>query len=275
MNNSSTNHLIFPFQKRFLYLEIALHIIIGSVFIISWFPAIISLIAYNVIIFSAFRAAIYLNATAIAILFLFLFLKKEISKYSIIVYNDKLVIKTPYKISSLSFNEITSIKIKILPFIRGYLKLTAGSKKLFVPLIVERPEKLIRSIQNSVNYSGKSDLLCEKLTNKISKKLLKFEFAYMRSVNVFPILSRSCFYMILINVFIAKEVWGNGIIPILLWAISGMFFPPAVYAFTEWKSNRFSKTPPLAFNSSEYIFSSFIIFPVYLISGIIFRSFFQ
>lgn len=275
MDNIPDNQINFSFQKRFLYLEIMLHIIIGSVFIISWFPAIVSIISYNVIITSAIRAAIYLNATAIALLILFLFFKKEISKYKVIVCTDKLIFKTPYKISSVSFYDITSINITTIPFIRGYLKITTEYKTLIVPLFVEQPEMLIRSVQDGISHCGKTGLLNDDSIKKIKKKLLNFEISYSRSVNSFSTLSRSCLYMIFINVFIAKEVWGTGLIPILLWAISGMFFPPVVYAFTEWKNNLFSKTAPLLINSEEYILSGFLLFPLYLISGILFRSFFQ
>lgn len=275
MENIPDNQINFSFQKRFLYLEIILHIIIGSVFIISWFPAIISIISYNVIITSAIRAAIYLNATAIAFLILFSFFKKEISKYSIIVCTDKLILKTPYKISSVSFYDITSINIVTIPLIRGYLKITAENKTLIVPLLVEQPEKLLRSVQDGISHCGKTGLLTDDSIKKIKKRLLNFEISYSRSVNSFSTLSRSCLYMIFINVFIAKEVWVTGLIPILLWAISGMFFPPVVYAFTEWKINLFSKTAPLLVSSEEYILSGFLLFPFYLVSGILFRSFFQ
>ncbi|MDO5576582.1 MAG: hypothetical protein Q4F84_05840, partial [Fibrobacter sp.] len=53
----------FSFQKRFLYLEIILHIFAGIIFIISWFPTIVSLISLSTIIPSAIRTAVYLNGT--------------------------------------------------------------------------------------------------------------------------------------------------------------------------------------------------------------------
>lgn len=265
----------FSFQKRFLYLEIILHTFAGTIFIVSWFPTIVSLISLNMIIPSAIRTAVYLNGTAFSLLFLFSLLKKDLSKHLIVICDNKLTFKKPYKISTVNFGDIKKIKLISIPFIRGYLKLYTEHSSLTVPLLVERPEKLLLSILESLDNCGQADIPDKKSVEKLTKKLSAFETAYSRSANAFAILSRSNLYMLFINIFIAKEIWQIALIPMLLWAISGMFFPPVIYAFTEWKNSILSHKKRFSFGMNEYILSSIIFFPVYLAWGIFFRSFFE
>ncbi|MDO5576583.1 MAG: hypothetical protein Q4F84_05845, partial [Fibrobacter sp.] len=188
-------------------------------------------------------------------------LKKDLSRHLIVIYDNKLTFKKPYKISTINFCDIKRIKLVSIPFIRGYLKLYTEHSSLTVPLLVERPQKLLLSIQECICNCGKTDIFDKKSAEKLAKKLSAFETAYSRSANAFAVLSRSNLYMIFINIFIAKEIWRIALIPMLLWTISGMFFPPAIYAFTEWKNSIFSRKKSISFGLNEYILSSIIFFP--------------
>ena len=96
MGESLKNEL-FRLQPRFLYLELLFLYAIASFCIISWFPPIFSLLAYDGILRSAIKASLLLNFTAFVIFLLYRFIKNEMRRISIIITNDQIIKKVSPK----------------------------------------------------------------------------------------------------------------------------------------------------------------------------------
>jgi hypothetical protein len=275
---NSQDRLSFTVQKRFLYPEIILLSLIGVIFIFSWFPAIFSILAYGALIQSALRAATYLNATAIALLLLYHFVKKELRKIEVVFMDERLILKTAYKVTTIRISEITNLRYKKIPFLKGLITVIAKDASIAVPLCIENCKEFTSTLMNVLTDLNKTDVFDMNSNRLLLEDVTVFQNSYNRLKPAFYPLIGISISIFFVNILIASIIWNLALIPLLLWSITGAYFPVIAYAIADWNINRKIKLTGKENYaddfSVEYLFSGLLIFTLYLITGIFFKAFF-
>jgi hypothetical protein len=92
-----------------------------------------------------------------------------------------------------------------------------------------------------------------------------------------PLLTLSIF-MLPVNVLIGAVFWNMSILPLMLWAVSGPFFPLFSYAVADILIRRRPTQPDFEVALSQddlriVIRSGFVFFLLYLVSGIVYKAY--
>jgi hypothetical protein len=270
---------IYDYQRRFIFAETSVLSLFTATLLISWFPNIFSYIAFGVIIPNAIKAATYLSVTLFSLLFLLSFLKKELKNSKIILTDELVVKKKPYKITHVPFAEITGISIKRLPLLCSFLIINAKSR-LVIPFIVADMTGLIDRIQTRLIENGKFNVNGTKI-DQLKTDAAIHDFLYKISLKAFPFVRRAMFLSCLIGIIIAYEYWEMAYLPVLLWGVAGLFFPPIAYSlacfFVKQKIKKAEPGKNTGYGpdfSSEFYAASLIAFVLYIIAGILFKTFY-
>ncbi|HON12443.1 MAG TPA: hypothetical protein PLE24_16385 [Chitinispirillaceae bacterium] len=281
MMNTDTRK-IFRLQRRFLYTEVIFTAVVAGVFVLSWIPSLLSFVTYGIIIGSALRAAIYLNSTIAALLFFMFFLKRELRRVEYIVTDDRIIRKSPYRISLIRFTDVLRINfIKIFPS-KGFLVLYSNDGSIKVPLYLEELDIFLETLRKNLEVSGKASVLDLTGFRKAEGKSAVYMKAYRRSLDAFFPLIGFSFLVFAANFLIAEEFWGMDMVRQLFWAVIGLFFPVCAYAVYDWHLNHMSSSDASVNDSlisdngrGWYYYYVFFSLVCYFLSGIFFRFVFQ
>lgn len=267
---------IYDYQRRFIFAETSVLSLLTAILLISWFPNIFSYLMFGVIIPNAMKAATYLSVTLFSIVILLSFMKKELKNSKIILTDELIVKRKPYKLAQVQFAEITGISIKRLPFI-SFLIIDA-KHRLTIPFIVENMSGLIDKIQARLIENGKFDVKGTEI-NQIKSDAAVHDLLYKTSLNAYPLVLRAMLLSCLVGVVIALEFWEMAYLPILLWGIVSLFFPPFTFGLASLfikqkvkKSSSVNITASKPDFSSEFYTASLIAFVIYLMFGILFKT---
>ncbi len=277
MGESVKNEL-FRLQPRFLYLELFFLYAIASFCIISWFPPIISLLAYEGILRSAIKASLFLNFTAFVIFLLYRFIKGEMNRVSVIITDDQIIKKGFSRTTSVRLSDINNIQYVRVPGIRGFLKLSTSDNVLKVPLFLEHTITLISSLQSRL--SENPNVLASINDTKLFEDVRVFQDSYQRSLRAFSPLIQISLSLFIFNTIVAVEFWEFALIPTLLFAMTGLFLPSFGYYIADVKINHSvrnlfrSDTAEIHNSGMEYLYSGFLMFTLYLFIGILFKAVF-
>lgn len=276
--NSSQNVEVFKLQPRFLYLEILFLSAIAVLFIISWFPSVFSLLAYEMIIRSALRAAMFLNCTAVVLFLLYRHLKSELRRFSVVLTEDQIIKSGISGSNKIRLSDITSIKYVRIPLLRGFLKLSTNDNTMRIPLFIEDQSQLLISLNKKVSGQFK---ICDIVSDTtLLQDLAVFKDSSNRSLNVFPALIGISLSMFTLSTFIAIEFWDLALIPLLLFAMTSLLLPLLGYAIADYKISQsvrnFFRTDTATIHNTatEYLYSGLLIFFLYLSLGILFKAVF-
>lgn len=277
----TTNHMeVYAFQKRFIYTETAVIFILAALIIVSWFPTMVSLVAFGVTIKSVLRAAIYLSITSVSFVFFLLLIKKELRSIRIIITDESIIRKTPYKITTIHFNEITKIEFRPMPFMVGVLKITAGSS-IVIPCFIENLSNLVETLEKHLTENGISRCFDKASLDTLKLRAGTHDISYGFSQYYFNLIIRMMLACACINLFIAYGYWDFEYLPLLIWTISGFAFPIFAYGLADFLIKR-KKGLPIRQNDrelvqnykNEFLTGCMIVFVVYLITGILFKTFY-
>ncbi|HEX3020272.1 MAG TPA: hypothetical protein VHP36_08210 [Chitinispirillaceae bacterium] len=277
MDESLKNEL-FRLQPRFLYLEMIFFCVIASFCIISWFPPIFSLLAYETILQSAVNASVLLNITALIFFLLYKFTKNELRRFCIIITDDQIVKKGFSGTNAIRFSDITGLDYIRVPALRGFLKISTADSVLKIPMYIEHPTLFLTSLQSRLNdYSIISaNIVGPQLREDVSV----FQDSCQRSRRSFLPLIFISLFMFCFNTLIAVQFWDLALIPVLLFAITGLFLPLFAYYIADIKISRSVRNllrtdSAEIYNSGmEYLHCGLIIFILYLFIGILFKAVF-
>lgn len=278
MNTDINNTIIFKLQKRFLYVEMLFFSSITSLCIISLFPAIFSILAYETIIPSAIRAAIFLNITAFILFMLSRIIKTEIQSFSIALTDDKIIKKGFFNTVSIQYSEITGFRyIKNMGFQR-YLKISAVNNAVLIPLSIDKPIVFVDILKSRMS---KSILNPNSLLDpRFHEDLKVFYDSYNRSLAAFHPLIIISIFLFFFNFVIAAQFWDLALIPVLLFAITGFIIPIVTYAIANNRIKKSlrnllrSESPEIHNANVEYLYSGLLMFIFYLSFGIFFKAIF-
>ncbi len=277
MSESFKNE-VFRLQARFLYLEMLFLYAIASFCIISWFPPVFSLLAYEEILRSALKASVLLNMTALILFLLYKFFKGEMRRISIMITDNQIIKKGFSGTTSVCFSDITSLEYIRMPGLRGFLKFSTSDKVLKIPLFMEHTVKFTASLQTRLNEYPK--VLANINKTQLYEDATVFQDSYQRSLKAFSPLIMISLLLFFINTIIAVEFWGLALIPILIFAMTGLFLPLIAYHLADVKINQSvrnllrSDTAQIHNSCMEYLHSGFLTFILYLLVGILFKAVF-
>ncbi|HMA63707.1 MAG: hypothetical protein ACM31E_11960, partial [Fibrobacterota bacterium] len=71
---------VYNYQKRFIYIEAPLYSLIITVLLVSWLPALLSVVAYDTLYPSTIRFGITLDVTVIVFLVIIALVRSEVRK---------------------------------------------------------------------------------------------------------------------------------------------------------------------------------------------------
>jgi len=269
---------IYDYQRRFIFAETLVLSILTAILLISWFPNIFSYVVFGVTIPNAMKAATYLSITLFSLIFLLYFFKKELKNSKIILTDEYVIKRKPYKITHVPIAEITNISIKKVPLLCSFLIINAKSR-LVIPFIVENMADLASKIQMRLIENGKFDLN-ETEIEQFKAEAAVHDVLYKISVNAFPFVLRTTFLCCLVSIIIAYEFWEMAYLPVVLWGIAGLFFPPFSYGLTSlFVKQKLSKKEPdnifqISDFSSDFYASALVAFVIYLTAGILFKTYY-
>jgi hypothetical protein len=131
---------------------------------------------------------------------------------------------------------------------------------------------------NALTDLNKTHIFDAKSNHLLLEDITVFQNSYDRLKPAFYPLIGISISIFFINILIASIIWDLALIPLLLWSITGAYFPIIAYAIADWNINRKIKMTgqgKYAYDFDvEYLFSGLLIFTLYLITGILFKAFF-
>lgn len=275
MDENLKNEL-FRLQPRMLYLELFFLYTIAFFCIISWFPPIFSLLAYEGILRSAINASLLLNFTAFVVFLLYKFIKGEMSRVSVIITDDQVIKRGFSRTTSVRFSDINNLQYVRIPGIRGFLKFSTSDNVLRIPLFIEHTVSFIASLQSRLNENPNS--LTSINDTRLFEDVKVFQDSYQRSLRAFSPLILISLFLFFFNTIIAVEFWELALIPTLLFAMTGLIIPSFGYYIADVKINHSvrnllrSNTAEMHNCGMEYLYSGFLMFILYLFIGIFYKA---
>jgi hypothetical protein len=278
MENSDLKK-IYSYQKRFIYIEAPLYSLIGTLLLLSWFPAIIGYLAYGIIYPSTIRFAVFFDITASILIALIKIVKFDLKKNMFIITDESIIFKATGKLRSMFFNDINLCKHVQTTFAE-YVQITSSDKTILLPFSINGIHDLLLHINEYLIVNGKAQTLDEPSPGSMLVAARLRQLAYLREKKAFSPLFLTTFFLTFFNIFIAYKYWELEIIPVLMWAIIGFVLPLNSFALAEQLINKQLKGTDSQFSEKKfeksaysfYLFSGFLFLLLYLTAGILFKA---
>lgn len=269
---------VYNYQKRFVYIDAPLYALIIIVFLVSWLPALLSVVAYNTMYPSAIRFGLYLDITLIILLIIIGFIRSEVQKTMFLISEDAIVFKAPGKLRQIFFSDITLCRHIQTPFTE-HVHIVSPEKSITLPFSINGIYDLILMINEHLITIGRTSVLEEKTSGAMISAACLRKFAYQREKKAFMPLVASTLLLTAISIFIAYRIWELALIPIFMWSVICFIVPLNTFMFAEYLINKQVKKLECRINDqthakiaqNNYIFSGILFFTLYLCAGLVFR----
>jgi hypothetical protein len=278
MENSDLKK-IYSYQKRFIYIEAPLYSLIGTLLLLSWFPAIIGYLAYDIIYPSTIRFAVFFDITASILIAIILIVKYDLKKNIFVITDESIIFKAPGKLRSMFFSDINLCKHVQTAFAE-HVQITSSDKTILLPFSINGIHDLLLHLNEYLIVNGKAHTLDEPSPGSMLVSARLRQFAYHREKKAFSPLFLTTFFLTFFNIFIAYKYWELEIIPVLMWAIIGFLIPLNSFALAEQLINKQVKGADSQFDGKQlekptysfYLLSGFLFLLLYLAAGILFKA---
>jgi hypothetical protein len=269
---------VYNYQKRFIYIEAPLYALIITVLLVSWLPALLSVIAYDTLYPSTIRFGVYLDVTVIIFLVIIGLVRSEVRKTIFLISEDAIVYKAPGKLRQIFFSDITLCKHIQTP-LTEHVQIVSPDKSITLPFSISGIHDLILTINEHLITENKTSVLDEKTDGAMISSACLRKFAYQREKKAFMPLVTSTLLLTVLNIFIAYKIWELDVIPIFMWSVIGFILPLNIFTFAESLINKQVKKLECRINDeahakiaqNNYIFSSIMFLIMYLCAGLAFR----
>jgi hypothetical protein len=274
---TTENNFSFKFQKRYIYIELIITAITAIVLISVWSPTIYTKIAYGVIVPSAVRAATFVTFTLIMIILLGSYILKEILKIEFIITDERLIAKSPYRIKSIQFSQITSVSFVRFPLHNGFLKITSAEQNVSIPLYLEDLEEFVQSFATSLVRYGNADALDKECITSLKESSRICSTSYKRAQGAFKPIFLASTFLLFFNLFVGNNYWQLTFFNQLFWCGSSWLLPVIFYIISDQYLNHIVKhaikmNSPLPRSESVYYYVLFYMVLIYFVSGWFFVS---
>jgi hypothetical protein len=254
---------------------------IGLVFV-AWVPFVMELFYQGVSDGSAFRAAAYATATFLFLVLLGRLGKREFDRTRFIVSLDGLIRRDPYRTVSVTWRDITGVRVRRIPGAKGALEITAPGAKIVLPSTILGFGQLCGAIQRGLERAGRAELLENGFLRVMEAMGTMSERWNERAKKAFWPIVAATVGTLSFNILVSSLVWETGTLSLIVWAGTTLPLPLLVYAVADFRLNRkFEKALRAGSNTAvkddlagELVFGFLIVAPVYGIFGIIARTIF-
>jgi hypothetical protein len=274
---ATETNLIFKYQKRYIYVELIITAITAILLFSVWSPNFYAKVTYGIFVPSAFRAALFVTSTIIAVIFLVKFFHKEILKTDIIITDERLIIKTPYNIKTVTFSEITSVEYLKVSLHNGFLKITTGDKTIRIPLYIDDMEEFVQAFATGLVRFGGSEVIDRECITILKEVSQICSTSYNRAQNAFVPLFLGSILLLVFNLIVALNFWELSFIKLLFWCSTSWLLPVIFYIISDQYLNHLVKKSvkektmmPEAINTYCYVL--FFIVLIYFTLGWFFTS---
>ncbi len=270
---------VYSYQKRFTYIEAPLYSFIISLFILSWFPAVIAYYVYGVIYPSTIRFGLFLNISSTISIFVIALIKSDFKKTMFAITDDAIIFKAPGKLRTINFSDITLCKHTQTPF-RNFIQITSAQRNILLPFSINGIHDLILHLHERLIANGKTTVLDESSPGSMISEALVHKKAYLREKTAFFPLIVSTLFLTFFDLLMAYKFWELDLIAILIWAIIGFLIPLNVFAFAEFLINQLVKKTESPDNKgicqsnpegSYYLLSILLFLMIYFSLGILIK----
>ena len=266
---------VYSYQKRFIYIEAPLYSLIGSLLILSWFPAIIGFLVYDVIYPSAIRFGLLFDLTASITIAIILFVKNDLKKTLFVVTEDSIIFKAPGKLKTVFFNDITLCK-HVQTSLSEHVQITSADKTILLPFTINGIHDLLLHLCEQLIVNGKTGTLDEPSPGSMLVAAQLRKHAYLREKKAYSPLIQTTFLLTFFNIFIAFKFWELELVSGLMWSIVGFLIPLNSFALAEQLINKQFKGDGSQMEETHfsfYLLSSILFLMLYLAAGIFFKAF--
>ncbi len=270
---------LYTLPSRFIYFELLIYILIFCLFVFGWFPSIVSILRYGIVLPSAQRAAVFLNITAVLLFLFYLFVKREMRLVAFILTDDSLIFKTSQGSNKISFPEIRSVSFKRFSVFGGFLIVNSYDETISIPMMLLKISDLIERLEHAYRKAAGSSVVPDTMWRDIQKAGLISESAARRSTVAFkPLLSISGI-IVPASVFIGALYWDMPAIPLLLLSVSSAIFPLCSYAVSDLIIRRHEAmcydkntiTAERFDHEKVYVWTGLVSLLIYLFAGTIYK----
>jgi hypothetical protein len=274
---TTENNFSFKYQKRYIYIELIITAISAIVLISVWSPTIYTKIGYGIIVPSAVRAATFVTLTLTMIILLALYIQKEILKIEFIITDERLIVKSPYRMKSILYSQITSVSLVRFPLHNGFLKITSTEQDLSIPLYIEDMEEFVQSFATGLVRYGNAEVLDRECITSLKETSKISSTSYRRAQNAFKPIFLASMFLLLFNLFVGNNYWQLTFFKQLFWCGSSWLLPVIFYIISDQYLNHLVKhaiktNSPLPKPESVYYYVLFYMVLIYFTSGWLFVS---
>jgi hypothetical protein len=234
-------------------------------------------VTYGIIVPSAFRAALFVTSTIVAAIFLVKFFHKEILKTDIIITDERLIIKNPYNIKTVTFSEITSVEYLKVPLHNGFLKITTNDNTIRIPLYIDDMEEFVQAFATGLVRFGGSEVIDRECITILKEVSQICSTSYNRAQNAFLPLFLGSILLLVFNLVVALNFWELTFLKLLFWSSTSWLLPVIFYIISDQylnhqvkKSFKEKTLMPEAINAYCYVL--FFILLIYFTLGWLFTS---
>jgi len=237
-------------------------------------PTILYIFLYGEPYGPALKAASYLTGTSVMALVLLFLVRREIRGSQVVLTDEGIIRKSPYKVITVGYEAFTSVTYKKVPGIRGYLRIGAEGGTLRIPLLMENASGLIGDL---VRVLDNVNNRCMKPADadRLRIEARRADEAHGRARKATGPLACALLTTVFFNLYVSVYHWDLMMSSVIAWGLIGFFFPLFAFYLAE---HRYISETGLSGNTSrkkpDYLFYGFITFIIYCISGILFRNFF-
>ena len=151
---------------------------------------------------------------------------RELNKTVYIITDDAIIKKTPYKIKTAYFDQITRFRY-VRFFFKGFGKIDFLGGSIQLPFIIQDLSRCIVDIEGRLSLRGKRHVYDNDEVRLFKQKAMVSDAVIARASISFPTVSRISFWLMFASGLIARYYWGLSLRWVFFWSLCGFVFPYA------------------------------------------------
>jgi hypothetical protein len=210
---------------------------LGLVFVL-WLPILYLYFYAGILNGQAVRASSYCTATFLLVVLFGRLSQRELGKVRFIVSPEGVARRAPFRTIGLRWEDIEQVRCRRLPFVKGFVEISGGRRKLLLPSTIAEFALLGQEIARGLERAGKGNRCNDATLQRIGAMALVAEGRNERARRSFLPFTAATIGTVLFNALIAARVWAAGPIPIIFWASCVLPLPLLAYSIADARLNR-------------------------------------
>ena len=188
-----------------------------TLIVLCWLPTLwVYLAIYRNFYFPLIRLSLNGSLMVVFATLLIRMVLRELNKTVFIVTDDALIKKTPYKIKTAYFDQITRFRY-VRFFFKGFGKIDFQGGSIQLPFIIQDLSRFIVDIEGRLSLRGKQHVYDNGEVRLFKQKATVSDAVIGRASASFPAVSRISFWLMFISALIARYYWGLPLRWVFFW----------------------------------------------------------